>query len=441
MLRIKGEPFPGYCTKVAEQALSHFQQYAETLRRRQDIQKYTVRMTITGVPPYFAKVAFSAGPQPPWLLSLYDTVCDTIPYFASLTLLVFQNWDLSEHLVEQLKYLTVLHTLDVQDCTLSSFTLPELPSVRKLFLYISETEQVESEYVIGMCPAIENISIVNYSEDSEPEPFDEEGNPFRTLRKFQYGRIYNRIQFITLTSNISSAITHSPDRRIPLTHLKIRFEEVEIDLDTLFHFVDLLGSTSLESLVLLGMSYVQLDLLERIARAVPDLLELTLLKSTQNETGQCRWPCTPWTYALSFPHFNRLRHFGWNINYPEDNYTPQSLLFFEQERFPSCADNDDYTPDGNGLTVDEDNSVSHEDDIVLAEDCYDEIHFITKDLHRRCPSLEYMVLTNSKEEWIYPYRRTEVNGEIFFKHNEVEMELMWERNPRMGWDHYEGIGR
>ena len=98
-LEAKREPIYGYYTYIAEQAQSHFQQYAETLQRQQDIQKYTVKMTITGARPYFAQVTLSAGPQPPWLLSLYDAVCDTIPHFRSLTLLVFQNWDLSEHLV------------------------------------------------------------------------------------------------------------------------------------------------------------------------------------------------------------------------------------------------------------------------------------------------------------------------------------------------------
>ena len=47
-------------------------------------------------------------------------------------------------------------------------------------------------------------------------------------------------------------------------------------------------SDSLESLVLFGIFYVEPDLLERIASVLLDLLELTLIKYTFNNSGQCK---------------------------------------------------------------------------------------------------------------------------------------------------------
>ena len=117
----------------------------------------------------------------------------------------------------------------------------------------------------------------------------------------------------------------------------------EIDRNALFDFIDLLGSTSLESLVLFEISYVGLDLLERLARALPNLLELTLIKSTLNYLGLCDWGFTPWEYALSFPQFARLHYFVWNIKDPEISYTPRSLLFFEQENSTSLDEDEDLT--------------------------------------------------------------------------------------------------
>ena len=464
-LEAKGESPAGYYRDIVKQEQSCLQEYTKFLRLRQDIQQYVHRLTISRGKHSF-DIVLSRAEQDSFIpRSMYDMVSDTIPHFTSLQLLVLKDWELSERLMLRLQHLTTLRTLVVRDCTFVSPALPTsmLPSIRNLFLRVSDVELLESEYLIDMCPALENLSISLRIRNSDPGPFDGEVNPFGTLRKFHYGPVRNLVTFTALTSNIADAMARSPHGRIPLTHLKISFE-IEINRDELFDFIDLLGSTSLESLVLFEISYVGLDLLERLARALPNLLELTLIKSTLNYSGLCEWGPTPWEYALSFPYLARLRYFVWNINHPGDSYTPRCLLGFEQENCTSCDEDENFTTDEDVFILDEDDTISDEDsptssedasasdedesisdadrpvlgqdDLTWDEDYQSGLELIAKALHRRCPSLEYMVLRPHIEDEAYTYRRRDYNGEIYFEHSEVDSRLMWERNPPKGWDYY-----
>ena len=119
------------------------------------------------------------------------------------------------------------------------------------------------------------------------------------------------------------------------------------------------------------------------------------------------WPFSPYHYARSFSIFNRLSYFAWNIKYPKRTSCTSSLLIFE-----------------------EDSTIPDED--FQLDDALDEGAFLARSFWAYCPSLQYMVVTDSRPRYVY--RRIDVDKHVSFKNTKEARRIVLRWNAQKQWD-------
>ncbi|KAK7690476.1 hypothetical protein QCA50_005574 [Cerrena zonata] len=403
-------------------ARKSFLWHAKFLQEHEDVQKSVIRLVVrkdwSRRSFRYSSVYDNEDNVRKFYTPLYKAVCHTIPYLGSLRYLILSGWKLTSILLGQLQFLPQLHTLEMDQCKLIaplSHPLPQLPSVLNLSYTFHEDAHFASWIVMHICPNLEtlSVSITNELHNSDPdlpvENFVDEFNPFMTLRKYYISSI-SVSAVPRLTSWIRTARGQSPDRKIPLTHFKIDVNG-GIKKDVILDLLDALKGSSVESLILDGIRYAELDLLDKIAQALPNLLDLVLIyrdSDRQLRPEFIEWPHASWEYASHFSSFKRLQYIGWNCRRFSPTFTPVSMLRFEDDDFTDSTLDDresdrDYPPD--------------------------EERLLAKCLWSYCPTLEYMLITSE-----YPaslYRRNDKDGLVQFE--SVIDQGAFRRNPNMGW--------
>ncbi|KAK7690468.1 hypothetical protein QCA50_005566 [Cerrena zonata] len=304
-----------YFNNTLERARNIVLQRADMIQNRPDIQKSVLHLTVHQNWNLFCMghTSFSAT----FFTPIYKAVCETLPLLTSLRVLKMKNWVITIDLLHQLRFLTCLHTLEIKYCS-SNLSLPiqapQLASVLNVYFSFFFRVDMSSWIIISICPSIQNLSMVASDEENAlpeislpPPDIEATVNPFRTLRKLVVTyRDLDEVQ--TLTSSMRAARLQSSSGQIPLTHLKIGIED-GIYSGAMFDLIDTLSGSSLECLVLTGVINTEPDLLDRIARALPNLLELTLIGYTAVEMGSTEWTQNVLDYAPYFSLFRRLRLF------------------------------------------------------------------------------------------------------------------------------------
>ena len=414
------EPVPNF-GEILEHSRRAFLQRAKTLQTHPDVQKYTQRLTLS-----VQTVASRLNRYQTVFIPVYKAICDTLPHLSSLRILVLKKINLTTMLLEQLRQLHFLHTLEIKSCVSDVPYTPQLcqlSSILNLLLDIDDIELTSSLITLAMFPRIKNLS-VQRSDSWSPRPFADlappqfwhEVNPFMTLRKLLFPYPCSSSTFATLMTWMEAALTRCSQRCLPLTHLKIILD-TNVTGAKLIDFLRLLAKTSLESLVIVGIPNPRPTFFSTISELLPNLLELTLTYVPHDDDfmeidfeafSLSNWPFSPYNYARSFSSFNRLSYFAWNIKYPKRTYYTSSLLLLEEE--------DSATPD---------------EDFQL-DDALDEGAFLARSFWAYCPSLQYMVITDTRPRYIY--RRIDVDGHVSFKNTKEAKGMVFRCNPQKQWD-------
>ena len=384
------------------------------LQSHLDIQKSVTNLTIIDRwdidARNFSSVHADTHKHSAFYSPIYKAVYDLIPHFVSLKVLVLSQWYLSKELLNGLRYLSHLHTIEVASCVSVIHTLmhpPQLNSLRTLVFHFIDEVEVDSWVVLSMCPDVENLTVSTPKETKSwqltpaiPRSW-QSLNPFKTLRNYSLSHIASTfVPVITLwLLNASRSLSN---QHLPLTHLKIELEDDD-DLPgpMMFNLLDGLAGTSLESLVLIGIQYTEPDIFDRIGRALPNLQELTLCcgrRVNYDREYLKRWSRPAWEYPSHFLSFRKLHYLSWNIAHPDISYFSRTMLYFEQDQFP-------------GL-----------DSWDFGEDSWDEGEIVAKSIRAYNPSLRCMVLPSSLSR--DTYRCVEVNGELSFAAEGFRMRLM-----------------
>ncbi|OBZ72252.1 hypothetical protein A0H81_07928 [Grifola frondosa] len=231
-----------------------------------------------------------------------------------------------------------LRTLDLRSCRFMPINgptreLPVIKSVVNVYLSVLAPRYDEILNIIGILPNLRFLTISGAPDCGvllPPEYFRARHNPFRSLERLIL-TYFVHFHAAELATWIHDAL-RTPGASLRLTHVKIhtRLPVSQRSVDTL---IDALKHAPLQTLALEGLSYVGLDLFDRLASSLPNLYDLTLINrhnGRQRKSQANIWPYPMWEYAKRMAGFKRLRYFAWNYSLePVEAGTTFDLPFME----------------------------------------------------------------------------------------------------------------
>lgn len=164
---------------------------------------------------------------------------------------------------------------------------------------------------------LRNLTICSgpFSTAFPPPVFRASYNPFKTVERLVVNDVVLG-DIPTLSTWIRAASSpQMPSSR--LTHFKLNGGAGGIHTARLFDLLETLSGSPMQFLVLDGLHYAKLDLIDRVAAAFPDLISLTLCyrkSERQKKTRSVIWPYPSWQYAARFARFHSLEAFRWNFD-------------------------------------------------------------------------------------------------------------------------------
>ena len=406
-----------YLNRLLRHAQNDFIQRATFLQCRSDMHRSIYHLTVSQLSFRYIRdittIFAIVEERNVFFAQLYKAVIATLPLLTSLRTLTLHRWKLTEEFYEQFQHLPRLHTLTLQCCVMIGpvpLPNPPLPSVLNLNFVFEEELHYSSYKLLYMCPNVQTMSalVPNFFRESiglqvPLADFHSGINPFKTLRKYHFSYMSPNIA-THLAAWIRAARDESPDRRIPLTHLKIGFDG-GISRDQIFYLLHALNGCCVEHFILDGIRYAEPDLLDWIAQVLPELRELFLMYRScdiQYRAQFIDWPRPSWEYASHFVHFKKLQYFAWNYRDPV-SFGSVSLLYFEQNDFT--------------------NPVSDEH-VMWLGDC-----ILAKAFWSYCPTLEYYMICAFID--IAFYHRKDCDGSVRFT-PDIDSKIE-QRNPMVSW--------
>ncbi|KAI0789865.1 hypothetical protein C8Q75DRAFT_806526 [Abortiporus biennis] len=278
---------------------------------------------------------------------------------------------LSESLVSALQSLPKLLSIEIISCRLPPLKdLPQVDSVQNVYLCITDRTQLRQWRLIPAFINLRNLVVhgSNFTALMPPARFRIAHNPFNTLERLVVSNCQRDDIFVMSSWILAISSSNHPH----LTHLEIVAGPLGITVTDIQLLLRALSGSPMQVLILYGIRYAQLDLLEAIAATFPDLIGLTLsyrhgIPRVSGEPDTL-WPRPLWEYAERLALFHSLKFFQWNqtVNFVE--YSTGSLPYFESN----------FSVDSSGDTT------SLEDDQFMDWDVD------VKTMAAYCPTLKYV---------------------------------------------------
>ncbi|KAF8993321.1 hypothetical protein BDQ17DRAFT_1431817 [Cyathus striatus] len=335
--------------------------------------------------------------QERWKKKFYAPVWDIIPKLLTGARFVKESTlyhiELSKDIFNSFRRLRHLYTLRLDSCffrkgTISSMCKGRPPtmssSLLNLDIYMPNRRvdcHEEIWKVLQFFPNIRTLSISSNTDDiaveMPPEKLVVKGTLFSTLEKFV---MMNASMEAILGVEDWIRITSERGFHLRLTHISI---------STMYGMQEWVLESLLVSLSYCPMEVLDLDLnfhstdlatIQEIANNCPNIRGLTLI--TRNESDETRvvdWMHPSWEYASYFTLFRRLEYFCWNFRTSSSDFSPASMVFFE-EGFPH---------DSEGAA---DSTYPDEPDL------FNDQHYIAYPFAANCPTLRiFSILVSDKE--------------------------------------------
>lgn len=352
-----------------------FVQEASYLRSRPDIACPVKRFTLTCWNGTQIRTAYpnSYKAQLEFQFTLARAVQVVLPLMSNLQTLSIRNMAITSAFAQQLVLLPRLTMLTLNICKVTSKlrrVRTRSTSVRKLFLNLDDSDHNLNHSVWKLVPFFPHLSavVVRGSTDKDTRigagspmllPFS---NPPETLNPFLLPSMTHLQvshlgyeEWDGLLELLQEASLHGT-RPLYLTNLIIHAYD-PLDRDFLFNLIDALRTAPLRHLVLDGIRYAGLALLDQMQSAFPELASLTLKYRVSPGCSMLApltklWPHATWEYARALSRFSRLTHFGWNYDTDTLVYS-HGLLVLENGRAihdDEWHDDEDFEEDLQPLT-------------------------------------------------------------------------------------------
>lgn len=226
-----------------------------------------------------------------------------------------------------------LRTLEVRASTLPSISeLPESRSVLNGILDLSKGQLRQWQLLMPLANLrVLSLFVVDCERAFPPPEVLQTYNPFKTIEKFAVTGI-EAGDVGVLSSLLRSAKSSGG---LKLTHLKVVAGHSGLHQPELKDLFDALSGTSIQYLVLDGIYYAEVDVIDTIASALPDLLCLTLSyrQGTRQKSEKVLWPRSSWEYAPHLAKFRNLQHFRWNFHLNFEEPVLAGILGFFEDGF------------------------------------------------------------------------------------------------------------
>ena len=228
-----------------------------------------------------------------------------------------------------------LSTLEVHSCSLPSLSdVPESSSVLNGVLDLSKGQLRQWQLFMPLTNLRVLSLFVGDCESAFPPPeVLESFNPFKTIERFAVTGIEGT-DISVLSSLFRSA--NASDSGLKLTHLKVVPGSSGLHHAEIKDLLDALAGSPMQHLVLDGIYYAEVDLLDLISAACPELVSLTLSYrqgTRQVKSEKILWPRSSWEYAPHLANFRKLTHFRWNFHLNFEEPVLAGILGFFEDGF------------------------------------------------------------------------------------------------------------
>ncbi|KAF8993424.1 hypothetical protein BDQ17DRAFT_1331697 [Cyathus striatus] len=390
-------------TRYALDTRNVFLEYAAFLLARPDILNHVENIYLSDEIPYYTW-GYWGGATPDaslerWKYKFYLSVWDVVRKLLTGARFVKESTlyhiELSKDIFNCFRRLRHLYTLRLDSCffrkgTISSMCKGRPPvmssSLLNLDIYMPHRHvdcQEDIWKVLQFFPNLRTLSISSDIDDRAverpPAKLIEKGTLFSTLEKFvimnaSMEAILGIVEWIRITLQRGFCLR--------LTHISI---------STMYD----VPPWALESL-LIALSYCPMEVLNldlnyhtpafttirEIANKCPNIRGLTLiLRKESDETGVVDWMHPSWEYASYFTMFRRLEYFCWNFRTSSSDFSPASMVFFE-EGFPHNSED----------ATTYDSTYSDEPDL------FNDRYYIAYPFAANCPTLRiFSILLSDRE--------------------------------------------
>lgn len=281
---------------------------------------------------------------------ILETVEDLLGRTPNLRMLTIGHMPVSQRLQDTINTLPKLRTLQLTGCRVEENVTTHLCTVPNLALFVTGLGPDEWMYIPSM-PSLRTLALnprIDASHILPPHSVTRHRNPFLTLERVYIAMFpWESDHLVTL---IAEAALASAGRGLRLTHLKLALAFGGLGETDIAELLSALEGCPMQYFVLEGILDAPPALIDRIAGTFPHLLSLTLKYRSSDRPDRSRmatWPAQPWEYATRFTKFDRLTHFGWNIDVPpypdasimhqfEDGFSPELLIDDPEEGSNAC---------------------------------------------------------------------------------------------------------